>query len=176
MLPETVETQRLRLRKPRSEDADTIFQAYAQDPEVTRYLVWRPHPAVEITRAFIAECGERWQAGTAFSYVITRKADRALLGMIEVRPHGHHADIGYVLARAHWGQGLMPEAVSALVSSVFGQPSVYRVEALCDVENRASARVLEKAGLSREGVLRRRLVHPNISPDPRDAYLYAVTR
>src|SRR5688572_22832800 len=151
MLPETVETQRLLLRRPLPEDADVIFQAYAQDPEVTRYLVWSPHSSVETTRTFIAECEKRWKDAKAFPYVITRRANREVLGMIEIRPSGHRAEFGFVLARPHWGQGLMLEAVCALISTVLAQPHIYRVEATCDVDNKASARVLQKAGLSREG-------------------------
>jgi RimJ/RimL family protein N-acetyltransferase len=176
MLPETLETLRLLLRRPLPRDADVIFHAYAQDREVTRFLVWLPHSSVETTRKFIADCETRWETAKAFPYVITRKADRELLGMIEFRPNGHRADFGFVLARRYWGQGLMPEAVSALISIVLAQPSVYRVEATCDVDNKASARALEKAGLSREGLLRRNIIHPNISPEPRDSFLYAITK
>jgi ribosomal-protein-alanine N-acetyltransferase len=176
MLPETVETQRLLLRRPFPKDADAIFHAYAQDKEVTRYLVWSPHSSVETTRNFVADCENRWKDAKAFPYVITQKSDRELLGMIEFRPNGHLADFGFVLARRYWGQGLMPEAASALVSIVLAQPAIYRVEATCDVDNKASARVLEKAGLSREGLLRRNIIHPNISAEPRDSFLYAITR
>jgi ribosomal-protein-alanine N-acetyltransferase len=176
MLPETVETKRLLLRRPTPTDADVIFHAYAQDHEVTRYLVWSPHLSVETTREFIADCENLWNALKAFPYVITRKGDGELLGMIEFRPNGHRADFGFVLARPYWGNGLMPEAVSALISIALAQPSIYRVEATCDIENRASARVLEKAGLLREGLLRRNIIHPNISPEPRDSFLYAITK
>lgn len=176
MLPESVQTRRLLLRKPLPKDADAIFHTYAQDREVTRYLVWSPHSSIEVTRQFIADCENRWSDGKAFPYAITRKPDRELLGMIEFRPNGHRVDFGFVLARPHWGQGLMPEAISALVSILLAQPSIYRVEATCDFENKASARALEKAGLSREGLLRRNIIHPNISTEPRDSFLYAITR
>ena len=176
MFPELVETQRLLLRKPLPKDADGIFQTYAQDREVTRYLVWSPHASVETTREFIANCQSRWESAKAFPYVITKRGNGELLGMIEFRLNGHRVDCGFVLARPYWGQGLMPEAVSALIAISLAQPSIFRVEATCDVENRASARVLEKAGLSREGLLRRNIIHPNISLEPRDSLLYAITR
>ena len=176
MFPESIETQRLLLRKPLPKDADSIFQAYAQDREVTRYLEWRPHASVGTTREFIANCQSQWASAKAFPYVITKKDNGELLGMIEIRPNGHRANFGFVLARPYWGRGLMPEAASALVSIALAQPSIFRVAATCDVENSASARVLEKAGLSREGLLRRNIIHPNISPEPRDSLLYAITR
>jgi RimJ/RimL family protein N-acetyltransferase len=70
----------------------------------------------------------------------------------------------------------MTEAVRAVVEQALGLPHIYRVAAICDVENVASARVMEKVGMLREGVLRRAVLHPNISAEPRDAYIYARTR
>jgi [ribosomal protein S5]-alanine N-acetyltransferase len=70
----------------------------------------------------------------------------------------------------------MTEAVQMISEHSLGLSGVYRVWAVCDVTNRASARVLEKAGLLCEGTLRRNVVHPNVSPEPRDVYLYAKTR
>ena len=176
MFPDTVEALRLHLRRPVPTDAERIFQTYAQDRQVTPYLEWVPHTAVEITKKFIAFCQDRWTDSVAFPYVITRKEDGELLGMIEVRPNRHRANFGYVLARAHWGHGFMPEAIAALVKITLGHPTIYRMEATCDVENRASSRALEKSGFSREGLLRRYIIHPNISPEPRDSLLYALTK
>lgn len=171
-----VVTPRLHLRRPIPMDAERIFQTYAQDREVTRYLEWVPHSSVETTKEFIAYCQDRWTSCVAFPYVITRKEDDELLGMIEVRPKRHRANFGYVLARSYWGNGFMPEAIGALAKITLAPPTIYRMEATCDVENKASARALEKSGFSREGVLRRYIIHPNISPEPRDSLLYALTK
>jgi ribosomal-protein-alanine N-acetyltransferase len=176
IFPENFETARLRLLPPCIEDAQLIFDLYAQDPNVTRYLVWLPHRTVETTKQFVSYCIERWAAKTAFSYVITKRMEGALLGMIEIQLHQHGGEIGYVLAKKHWGQGIMPEAAGCLVGHALLQPSIFRVQAFCDQENYASARTLEKIGMSREGILRRYVIHPNVSRDPRDCYLYAITR
>jgi RimJ/RimL family protein N-acetyltransferase len=176
VFPDSVETPRLHLRRAIESDAERIFQKYAQDHEVTRFLEWVPHTSLETTRKFIAFCQDRWTKAVAFPYVITRKEDGDLLGMIEVRPNGHRASLGYVLARSHWGKGLMPEAIKAIVNISLASPSIYRVQATCDVENKASARALEKSGFVREGLLRRYTVHPNISAEPRDSFLYGLTK
>jgi len=176
VFPDTVETLRLRLRRPVTTDAERIFETYAQDRDVTRYLEWIPHTSVETTKKFIAFCQDRWTNAVAFPYVITRKDDGALLGMIEARPNGHRANFGYVLARSYWGNGFMPEAIAAIVKITLEPPTVFRMEAICDVENKASARALEKSGFLREGLLRRYMIHPNISPEPRDSLLYALTK
>jgi ribosomal-protein-alanine N-acetyltransferase len=174
--PEIVETSRLQLRRPQKEDAEAIFGAYAQDPAVTRYLVWRPHRSIQTTREFIGQCLDRWSAGSGFPYVITRKGNAPAIGMLELRPEPFKVDIGYVLARPYWGQGFVPEAASEIVRMILSDPSMYRVEAFCDVENAASARVLEKVGMLREGVMRRYIIHPTLSHEPRDCYLYAIAK
>ena len=91
-------------------------------------------------------------------------------------PESFKPNIGYVLAQPYWGQGLMTEAARAVVEFAFADPRVFRVWAVCDVDNARSARVLEKVGMTREGVLRRWTVHPNISPDPRDVLCYSRVR
>lgn len=175
-LPESIETSRLRLRKPSLSDADAIFNDYAQDEEVVRYLVWRTHKDIAETRVFLERCIQAWEGRSNVPYAIERKEDGRLLGMIEAMMGPHSAGAGYVIARAHWGQGYMPEALKALNSLVLAQPEIYRMEILCDVDNLASARVMEKVGMQREGLLRRRSIHPAIGPEPRDCYLYALVR
>jgi len=171
-----IETERLILRKPRMEDAAAIFSAYAQDPEVTRYMTWRPHQNIEETYRIVDVLLGLWENGNAYSYALTLKGSDTVSGMIAAHPDGFKVEIGYVLAHPHWGRGYMTEAACALVSRLLGQPDVYRVFAVCDVENAASARVMEKAGMQREGLLRKYIIHPNVSDQPRDSYIYAVVK
>jgi len=70
----------------------------------------------------------------------------------------------------------MTEALIEITSWALNEPSIWRISAVADTENIGSIRVMEKAGLQREGVLRRWLVHPNISDDPRDCVSFAATR
>ena len=174
--PGLIETQRLYLRKPLLSDAEAIYKGYARDRDVVRYLIWLPHQSIEETSDFLGTCIQAWQGGSTFPYVIERKDDHQLLGMIEARIDRHTADIGYVLAKAFWGQGYMPEALKPVTELILAQPEVYRIGVLCDVDNVASARVMEKVGMQREGLLRRRLIHPNVSAEPRDAYLYSIIK
>jgi RimJ/RimL family protein N-acetyltransferase len=174
--PDHFDTARLLLRIPRRDDAPAIFAAYAQDEEVTRYLTWRPHKSVEETYAIRDLMAKLWQEGGAFSYAITLKGDDTIIGMIAIHPDGFKVSLGYVLARPHWGKGYMTEAVRAVTDWLLRQPDIYRVFATCDVENPASARVMEKAGMKYEGLLRRYMIHPNISEEPRDCLMYARVR
>lgn len=174
--PERFLTSRLVLRKPSIEDASGIFREYAQDPAVTKYLVWRPHRSIEETNTFLEQCLRNWEGGHDFAWVIESKEKAALMGMIGLRLEQTGANLGYVLAVPFWNQGIMTEAVAALADWALDQESIFRVWAVTDVENGGSARVLQKAGMKCEGILRRWIVLPNISSEPRDCYCYAKTR
>ena len=189
--PETIETARLRLRPPTMEDAPSIYGRYASDPEVSRLLPWRPHKSVEETRAFLRSLLKALEAGTTHAWVIEGRTDRRLMGLISMTVESaREADLlsteeerqyckvsfGYHFARSEWGKGFATEAAQAVVQWAMAQPEAYRIWTVCDVENHASARVLEKVGLVREGTLRRWGVHPNVSPEPRDFYCYALVR
>jgi ribosomal-protein-alanine N-acetyltransferase len=177
MLPESLTTHRVLLRSPQPADARKIFDAYTQSAEVARYMVWRPHAAVAQSEAFIAECIALFGEGPRRPYIVAlQDAPDTPIGMLEARLSGHTVDIGYVLAAAYWGRGLMPEAVDALATTALAIPAFFRVQATCDVNNFNSARVLEKAGFKREGRLERFIVHPNVSPEPGPSYMYARCR
>jgi RimJ/RimL family protein N-acetyltransferase len=108
--------------------------------------------------------------------MITLKASGGVVGMIDPRLEGTKVGIGYGAARTHWGKGYVPEATRAIIAWAFQQPTIYRLYATTDVENIASRRVLEKVGMQCEGILRRYILHPNISDIPRDSYIYAITK
>lgn len=177
MLPSTFESGRLVARLPLPADAQGLFDAYAGKPEVSRYMMWRPHSSVTATQSFLAECIVAAAAGTRFPYVLfERYATQSPIGMLEARPQGHKVDLGYVLAPQFWGRGYMPEAIRVLATMVLTDEAVFRVQAFCDVENIPSQRALAKAGFTREGRHERFAVHPNISSEPRPCYMYAKCR
>ena len=175
-LPPTIDTPRLRLREPRGSDAAGIFSAYAQDPAVCRFMIWKPHASEAASDEFIAWCIAAWQGGACRPYVITRSESELPIGTIDARLQGTTVDIGYVLARPQWGHGLMPEAIRALADAALADPGIFRVQAACDVENIPSQRALEKSGFVRERRLERFMVHPNMSPEPRACLMYASCR
>ena len=108
---------------------------------------------IDETIEFLRRCERVWVEGSAFPWGLWLKEDGAFAGMIEIRVHTSAVDLGYALARRWWRQGLMSEAVTSIVHWAFAQPTIYRVWATCDVDNVASARLLERVGMEREGVL-----------------------
>jgi [ribosomal protein S5]-alanine N-acetyltransferase len=175
--PKQFETKRLQLRKPLLTDAVTIFEQYAQDEEVTKYLIWQPHKNIKETKEFLRRCINVWKEGMAFPWAIIRKSDQQFLGMIEIVGIDQHGvNIGYVLAKKYWGKGYMPEALKVIIDWAFQQEEVFRVWAFCDTANLASVTVLEKVGMQREGVLRRWIKLSNLGEEPRDCFSYSIVR
>lgn len=175
-LPALIHTERLTLRMPSEADAQRLFDAYTQDHDVTRYLVWRPHLEVSETEAFISYCISEWANGRR-PYVITRReSDNLPIGMLEARNLQGTVDIGYVLQRSCWGSGFMTEAMTHIGDLALSIPECFRVQATCHVENQASARVLEKSGFVKKGRLERHTIFPNLEPEPQASLMYARCR
>lgn len=163
--------QRVILRGPRLDDAEELFASVASDREVTRYMSWTPHRDVDETRRVITEL---FNVGAELNWLIQRRDTREIIGTCGFRPVGAHSrEFGYCLGRRWWGQGLIPEVARLLIAEMESNPKVYRISAICHVDNTRSARVLEKSGLSLEGRLVRHTVFPNISPEPLDVLQYA---
>ena len=80
--PESLATARLVLRKSRAEDAPLIFAAYAQDPEVTRYLRFRPHRELNDTEEAVERFLKGWRSGKSYCWLLFRRDDKALVGSI----------------------------------------------------------------------------------------------
>lgn len=173
--PESFATARLHLRKPRADDAPLMFASYAQDPEVVRYLTFRPHRHVTDAEEAIARSLENWETAKSHMWLIFRREGEELVGAISAR-HDQGINFGYLLARPFWGQGFMSEALNAVTAWAFAQPSIFRAWAVCDCENNSSARLLERNGFHQEGILKKWSLHPNVSDVPRDCYCYAKTR
>jgi RimJ/RimL family protein N-acetyltransferase len=169
-----LETARLTLQELRESDAERVH-AYASDHEVVRYLDWGPN-SVEDTPRFLALAREARESSPRTAYhlaIALRPDDRAIGGCrIEIRDAATGAgDLGYVLDRAHWGHGYATEAGRALLGFGFGRLALHRIWARCDVRNAASARVLEKLGMRREGHLRHDVRQKG---EWHDSYLYAI--
>ena len=171
-----LKTERLLLRKLVLRDADAIFSSYAQDPEVTRYLSWKPHLKKTETIAFIKRFLADYHTGLSLSWIIEKSDTAMLTGMIALKINGLKTTLGFAVARHYWGQGVATEAARAVIDWTLRQPEYERIEAFCDAENSASARVLQKSGMKRESLLRRFGVHPNVRPNPRDCWCFVLSK
>jgi RimJ/RimL family protein N-acetyltransferase len=165
------------MRHPQESDAEHIFRRYAHDERVCRYMSWRPHRSLDDTLEYLRRIVADNEQGASAGYLIISRASGELLGSVGGSFQGpSRMQFGYCLAHDAWGQGFATEAARAFVKAAMSDPQMWRVQAFCDLENTASARVLEKAGLALEGVLRRYLVMPNLGDEPRDMFCFAVVR
>lgn len=167
-----MEGSRLLLRPPVVDDADEIFESVSGDPEVTRFLLWTAHPdAVETRRVLI---GQLISTKNDRNWVITLRRTGDIVGLISCRrPVSHSVEIGYCLGRQWWNNGYMTEALRLVLTELAADPTVFRVWATCHVDNSRSARLLQRAGFSLEGRLRRHAVYPTMGPEPHDSLIYA---
>lgn len=152
-----IETDRLILRRFRSEDAEDMYANWASDPEVTRFLTWPAHSSVYVTKALLADWIPRYEDGGYFNWAMEYKNTGKVIGNISVVrliESIDAAEMGYCMSRAYWGQGLMPEALKAVMDYLFDTVRLNRIAACHDANNPKSGRVMEKAGMKLEGILR----------------------
>ena len=152
-----IETHRLILRPFRIEDAEDMFSNWASDPEVTRFLTWPTHTDADVSRAVLNSWIPQYEDGSFFNWAIEWKENGSVIGNISVVrliEETETADIGYCMSREYWGRGIMPEALRAVTDYLFDTIGVNRVTACHDVNNPKSGRVMQKAGLKFEGIMR----------------------
>jgi len=141
-----------------SDDRD-IFE-YAKDPEVSRYVTWEPHKSIEDARAFINWNIERYNKGDIGEWGIELKETGRIIGSIgfvELDKVNFCGTVGYALSKEYWGKGIMTEAVKRIIRFAFEEMGLNRVEAVHIPENEASGKVMQKAGMIYEGLLRQRM-------------------
>lgn len=141
-----LETKRLKLRYIKPDDAQRIFDCWANDPEVSKYLTWLPHVSVDVTKQVVDTWVREYEQPDCYRYGIELKEENALIGMIDVLGY-HHGNpvVGYCSGQNYWNHGYMTEAFEAVIGELFsdGYETIV-IEAVN--ENIGSIRVIEKAG------------------------------
>jgi len=166
-------SERILLRRPREGDAASVFASFSADPEVTRFLAWRPHSTLADAEAALVARLRRLASGGEYSWMITlTEQSQVVIGIVSAWCRSDGTELGFVLARPYWNLGYMTEAVCCAADWALSLPGSVRVWATCDVENGASSRVLEKAGFTNLGTYDTPIVRPNISPLPRSSLLF----
>ncbi|MDX1990850.1 MAG: GNAT family protein [bacterium] len=160
-----LETSRLVLRELSLEDTAAVFRIRG-DYEVTKYNIGSAYARADQAASMIESVQYGFREGTELRWGIVLKASEALINpeqageVIGVCGYNywdrrdHRGSIGYDLARAYWGRGYMPEALTAIIRFGFEHMGLNRIEADASIHNTASTRVLEKLGFMREGIQR----------------------
>lgn len=169
-----LQTERVMLRDFEEADWEAVH-CYASDPDVVHYMSWGPNTE-EDTRGFIQrKLAEQRQAPrTRFDLAVMLRAEDRLVGtcgIVVSCPEHRGAWSGYCFNRDYWGHGYATEAARAIIAFGFEQLDLHRISAICDPRNTASARVMEKSGMRREGHLLKDLWQKG---EWIDSYIYAI--
>jgi len=141
-------TDRLHLRYVTEADTQRIFDCWASDPEVSRYVTWNAHPNIEVTKGYVGFILEEYKKADTYRWGIEISSTGELIGIIDVMGyHNGEPVIGYCSGKDYWGNGYMTEALKAVTAALFEDG--YDIIRICAVdENIGSNRVIQKAGFT----------------------------
>lgn len=171
----TLETPRLRLRKLLMRDAADIYH-YSRDTEVARHVLWDAHRSITDSRGYLRYMLRRYRNHEPASWGIEWKDTGEIIGTIGfmwIQSDNNAAEVGYSLNRDFWNNGIMTEALRAVIAHGFGSMNLNRIEAQHETTNPASGAVMRKCGMLREGTLRQRLYNKGKYVD---VELYSILR
>lgn len=153
-----LETERLVLRPLQITDAQMMFDNWATDPEVTRYVTWEPYTSVEQVLARLKLRVAYYEETKAFyDWGIVLKESQELIGtfsIVNISEQDEAVELGYCIGQLWWGQGIVAEAGRAVLAFVFHELGCHRAHACFDVRNPASGEVMKKLGMTYEGTFR----------------------
>jgi ribosomal-protein-alanine N-acetyltransferase len=152
-----LETERLKLRKITLEDVEDMY-SYGSDEEVSKYVPWNTHNTLSDTKEFVEFVLNQYENNQVAPWGMEYKDNGRFIGTIGFvswEPKHNVAEIGYVLSRDYWGKGITAEAANEVIKFGFTKMDLIRIQARCFVENIGSARVMEKTGMSFEGIIRK---------------------
>jgi ribosomal-protein-alanine N-acetyltransferase len=151
-------TERLLLRRFTAADDSAVFNNWANDPEVTKYLTWQPHASIAASRKALTDIWlSHYDAPDFYQWAIALKETGEPIGSIGVVLQNEDVKmvhIGYCIGRAWWRKGYTSEALLRLVRFFFEEVGVNRIESRHDPRNPNSGKVMQKAGLRYEGTFR----------------------
>lgn len=152
-----IETKRLLLREFMVEDAEAMFQNWASDKEVTKFLTWPAYTSLDTAIHILNEWNASYEKPDFYQWAIVPKNLNEPIGSISVvsiNEKTQMAEIGYCIGRPWWNRGITSEALSAVINFMFDQVGANRVQAKHDVNNPHSGLVMKKCGMKYEGTLR----------------------
>ena len=174
---QTLETERLILRKYRLDDADDMFANWVTDRDVTRFWGWKPHDSIHETRELLQSWIYDYQRDDVYHWVIEYKENTQAIGYIylnEFENEECHASVHYLLSKKYWNKGFMSEACARVLGFAFGEIGLSKVFSRHHELNPASGRVLGKCGFCKIGNENKEYVD---SPELNGLYmLYEVTK
>lgn len=162
-----LESERLVLRKISLDDIDDMYE-YAKDASLTKYLTWSPHPDKAYTFEYVSYLQSRYRSGEFFDWAVTLRDGGKMIGTCGFTrfdfPH-NSGEIGYVINPDYHGKGIATEAVGEVIRFGFERLGLNRIECKFMIGNDASRRVMEKNGMTFEGVHRQGMLVKGVYRD-----------
>ena len=150
-----LQTARLTLRRFTVDDAEAMYNNWANDERVTRYLTWQPHESPAATRQLLEQWCAIYEQPDKYNWAIEYEGEPiGNISVVRCDDKSERVDLGYCMGCAYWNRGIMTEAVSAVTNFLFSEVGVNRIEISHAVKNPASGRVAEKCGFRFEGTKR----------------------
>lgn len=149
-----IETDRLILRRFTLEDAEKMYQNWASDPEVTKFLTWPTHKNVEQTKATLTDWVSSYEKADKYEWCIALKENDepiGSMGVVNCNEKAQSMEIGYCISRAYWHQGITSEALKAVMQYLLEEVDAKRIESRHDARNPHSGAVMKKCGMRYEG-------------------------
>lgn len=173
-----LETDRLILRRANLDDASAMFKNWGSDPKVSRYVTWETHKTVEDSLEYIKHLCDGYNTDNFYNWIVVEKSTDTpigTIGVVDVSTKHSTMEIGYCYGVKWWGNGYATEAFKRVIKFLFEEVEVETIYAEHLEANPASGRVMEKCGLTYEGILRGRILD-KISKKNEDIKSYSITR
>lgn len=152
----TIETSRLTLRRLEPADAEMMFRNWTSDAQVTRFLRWEAHKTIDDTRNMLQQWIDNYQYDSTYYWGMYLKTGEMIgsIGITITSEYDSKGGLGYKIGSRWWNQGYSSEAAKAVIGYMFCNTDIERIASFSSTENIASRRVMEKAGMRYEGLLR----------------------
>lgn len=175
-----LKTERLILRKVKLDDVKDIYNKLATDEKIIDFLSWNDNPSIEFTKKMVEDILEEYTAEKAiYKWIIEEGNTNQIVGMILMDTFNEErlvAEIDYCIASNYRGNGYATEALKKVIEYLIFEVGFFRIEAVHNMNNEASGKVMQKAGMKYEGTLRGRAISLNAEGNPDDLKMYAIIK
>jgi len=174
----TLETPRLILRKFVIEDAEMMYKNWGNDPKTSATLSWDLHETPTVTKTLVQSWIDKYNEDYSYNWVVELKDTNEIIGnidIVKISPINNCCEIGYCYGSKFWGKGYASEALRIVLEFLLNEVEAHLVEAKHIKENPASGRVMEKAGMKKEAVLRSRIIN-KATGNLNDLIIYSITK
>jgi ribosomal-protein-alanine N-acetyltransferase len=152
-----IETERLILRRFKPSDAEYMFKNWANDSEVSKFFIRNPHSELSETEQIISEWVNAYTNNDCYNWAIELKEIGEIIGqisLVDLNEKYFSCEVAFTVGRSFWKKGISTEALKVVISYLFKEIGMNRIEGRYNTLNFASGRVMQKSGMKFEGIMR----------------------